>query len=105
MALSRFGTSSWARTNLVDSNDVYPNTATLTFHGATFTSKYLAFHGYEILDRNKQPLDTLPEANPRHSISTTTHRTRQREAASRSSTSAGNGSFTGRRTTRRFCTG
>lgn len=36
-----------------------PNTATLGYHGATFTSQYLSFTGYETQDNAHQPLDTL----------------------------------------------
>ena len=63
VALSRFGTFTGLGLTSSASDDVYPNTATLTFHGATYTSSYLAFHGYEVTDRNQQPLDTLPSAD------------------------------------------
>jgi hypothetical protein len=47
---------------------VFPSTATLSFHGATYTSKYLAFSGYEMQSNQLQgssyaPLDKLPPAD------------------------------------------
>ena len=44
-------------------DDVYPDTATLSFHGATYTSDYLTFAGYETTTRTRQPLDTLSPAD------------------------------------------
>lgn len=60
VALMRFGTF----TNLqaafsAPAPEVYPNTATLSFHGATYSSQYLSFTGYETQDNASQPLDTL----------------------------------------------
>ncbi|SDP20667.1 protein of unknown function [Nakamurella panacisegetis] len=46
-ALARFGTFSGLGTTSSSSSDSYPNTATLTFHGATYTSQYLSFTGVE----------------------------------------------------------
>ena len=59
-ALSRFGTFSDLGTTTSSSTDVYPDTATLSFHGASYSSKYLAFNGYETQDRQNRPLDQLP---------------------------------------------
>lgn len=59
-ALSRFGTFSGLGTTSSSSTDVYANTATLSFHGASYSSKYLAFNGYETQDRENRPLDQLP---------------------------------------------
>ena len=42
-ALSRFGTFSNLGTAHSSSTDVYPNTPTFTFYGATYTSQYLNF--------------------------------------------------------------
>ena len=62
-ALSRFGT--WSNVGLTSSSstDVFPNTPTLSFHGASYSSDYVAFAGYETTDRNQQPLDSLPSAD------------------------------------------
>jgi Domain of unknown function (DUF929) len=46
-ALSRFGTWSGLGSTSSSSTDVDPSTPTLSFHGATYTSKYLSFTGYE----------------------------------------------------------
>jgi len=59
-ALSRFGTFSNLGTTRSSSSDVYANTATLSFHGASYSSKYLSFAGYETQDRQNLPLDQLP---------------------------------------------
>jgi hypothetical protein len=67
VALSRFGT--WNNLSASFSGpapEVLPNTATVSFHGATYTSQYLAFVGYETAT-NKQSngawtkLDTLSD--------------------------------------------
>lgn len=64
-ALSRFGTFTGLGQTHSSSTDVYPSTATLSFHGASYTSPYLAFRGYETESNQRQgngyaPLDTLP---------------------------------------------
>jgi thiol-disulfide isomerase/thioredoxin len=58
VALSRFG--SFTPLNGVHSSptDVYPNTATLTFYGSTYTSKYLVFTPIENQDVNHNLLQT-----------------------------------------------
>jgi thiol-disulfide isomerase/thioredoxin len=56
VALSRFGTFSPLRGIHSSATDVYPNTATLTFYGATYTSKYLVFTPVENQDINHNPL-------------------------------------------------
>ncbi|HKS99952.1 MAG TPA: DUF929 family protein [Rugosimonospora sp.] len=48
VALSRFGTFSNLGQTHSSSTDVYPDTQTLSFHGATYTSQYLAFQGVEM---------------------------------------------------------
>ncbi len=68
MALSRFGTFSNLGTTHSASDDVYPNTPTLSFHGATYTSKYLSFTGVETTTNEKvngqyAPLDTPAAAD------------------------------------------
>lgn len=46
-ALARFGTFSNLGQTTSSAQDVYPSTATLSFHGATYTSSKLAFTGVE----------------------------------------------------------
>jgi hypothetical protein len=60
VALSRFGQYSGLQaTTSGAAPEAYPNTATLSFHGATYTSQYLAFTGIETQTNTNQPLDTL----------------------------------------------
>jgi Domain of unknown function (DUF929) len=64
VALSRFGSFIDLKTTQSASADVYPNTATLSFHGATYTSDYLTFQGVETASNVRQgnsyaPLDSL----------------------------------------------
>ncbi len=47
VALSRFGTFTGLRASHSATDDVYPATATMTFHRAGYTSSYLAFDGVE----------------------------------------------------------
>jgi thiol-disulfide isomerase/thioredoxin len=56
VALSRFGTFSPLRGIHSASDDVYPNTATLTFYKSTYTSKYLVFTPVESEDTNRKAL-------------------------------------------------
>ena len=63
VALSRFGTFTGLGQTSSSSSDVYPDTATLTFHGSSYTSTYVAFKGYELSDRNHQTLDVPPAAD------------------------------------------
>ena len=58
IALSRFGTFSGLKTTSSSSSDVYPNTPTFTFHGATYTSQYVDFVSVETTDRNQNTLET-----------------------------------------------
>ena len=68
-ALSRFGTFDGISLTSSSGTDVYPNTATLSFHGSTFTSDVLSFSGYETTSNIQQsdgsytPLDTVPSAD------------------------------------------
>ena len=67
VALSRFGRFTGLGQTASSPSDVYPSTATLTFHGATYSSSYLSFTGKE-LQSNKvvngtyATLDTLSVA-------------------------------------------
>jgi hypothetical protein len=63
IALSRFGTLTGLGQTASTPNDVYPNTPTLSFHGAKYTSPYIAFSGNEIENGNKQQLDKLDAAD------------------------------------------
>lgn len=64
VALERFGNLDNVGFTASSSRDVYPNTATLDFKDATYTSKYLDFQPYEAEDRNSNPLQKVPtEAN------------------------------------------
>lgn len=47
VALSRFGTFTNLGVTHSSSTDVYPSTQTFSFHGSTYTSKYIAFNGVE----------------------------------------------------------
>ena len=58
-ALSRFGSFSGLTLTHSTPDDVFPNTPTFTFHGATFTSADLAFEGVETQTVDRQPLDEL----------------------------------------------
>jgi hypothetical protein len=68
-ALGRFGTWSDLGQTASAADDVYPSTPTLSFHGATYSSDYLSFSGYEEQDVNRKPLDTVP-ADVQHLVST-----------------------------------
>ncbi|MDG6102638.1 DUF929 family protein [Dactylosporangium aurantiacum] len=64
VALSRFGTFSGLTITASASDDVYPNTPTVSFHGSTYTSDVLTFQGVETSGRTRQggsyaPLDQL----------------------------------------------
>ncbi|HXS61471.1 MAG TPA: DUF929 family protein [Streptosporangiaceae bacterium] len=56
VALSRFGTFAGLTYSHSSPKDSYPNTATLTFDKATYTSKYLTFVSVESQNVNRQPL-------------------------------------------------
>ena len=68
VALSRFGTWKGLGGSESASDDVYPGTKTLTFHGASYTSDYLAFTGVETATNQKvngtyEKLDELTGAD------------------------------------------
>jgi hypothetical protein len=67
VALSRFGAFSGLGETASSPSDVFPNTSTLTFHGASYASNYLTFTGKEIqgnqvVNGKYAPLDTLSSA-------------------------------------------
>ena len=68
VALSRFGTLSGLGEVHSSPTDVYPNTATLSFHGAGYTSSYLSLTAKEIegtqqVGNSYAPLDKLDQAD------------------------------------------
>lgn len=63
VALSRFGSFSNLHQTHSATQDVHPNTQTFSFHGSSYTSKYLVFNGVETTSNQQQgssyaPLDT-----------------------------------------------
>lgn len=64
VALSRFGTFANLGTTHSAGDDVYPNTPTLSFHGATYTSQYLAFTGVETTTNEKVNGEYAPLETP-----------------------------------------
>lgn len=56
IALSRFGTFAGLSPTTSSSTDVYPDTSTFTFRGATYTSTYIVFQSVEASDRNQNAL-------------------------------------------------
>ncbi|HUC86886.1 MAG TPA: DUF929 family protein [Candidatus Saccharimonadales bacterium] len=67
IALSRFGSFSNLQTTHSSSSDVYPSTQTFSFHGASYSSPYIAFTGVETYSNVPQgsgyaPLDTPTSA-------------------------------------------
>jgi hypothetical protein len=62
-ALSRFGTWSGLGVTTSSSTDIHPDTATFTFHGASYTSDTLSFTGRELQTRTGGPLDKLTDAD------------------------------------------
>lgn len=59
LALMRFGDLSGLRYTRSNSRDVYPDTATFTFSGATLRSDVIDFHETELEDRDRKALQTL----------------------------------------------
>lgn len=64
IALSRFGSFTGLKTTQSSSTDVFPNTATFTFHGASYSSRWITFVGVETASNVRQgdgyaPLDKL----------------------------------------------
>lgn len=57
-ALSRFGEFSGLEESASSVNDVYPGTPTVSFHGSTYKSDYVAFTPVETQTSEGAPLDT-----------------------------------------------
>jgi hypothetical protein len=67
VALSRFGTLHQVGQTTSSPSDVYPSTATLSFHGASYTSTHVTFVAKElqsnqVVNGRYAPLDTLTPA-------------------------------------------
>ncbi|MET7426886.1 DUF929 family protein [Dactylosporangium sp. NPDC005555] len=67
VALSRFGTFTGLAISASASDDVYPDTPTVSFHGSSYTSDLLTFQGVETSSRTRKgssytPLDQLTPA-------------------------------------------
>ncbi len=69
VALSRFGAFKGLTLMRSSSSDVYPNTATFSFHNVTYTSQYLVFNATEDADRTGAKLDT-PGPDAAHALAT-----------------------------------
>jgi len=54
IALSRFGTFSGLTASHSSTSDVYPDTATFTFYGSSYTSKYISFRSVEETQNYRQ---------------------------------------------------
>ncbi len=64
VAMARFGSFKNLGQTSSSDTDAYPGTNTLSFHGSTYTSSYLAFSGYELQNRDQtKTLDKLPKAD------------------------------------------
>jgi len=68
VALSRFGALHGLGQTSSSANDVYPSTPTLSFHGSTYSSRYLSFTGKEAQSNKIQgnsyaPLDQISPAD------------------------------------------
>jgi hypothetical protein len=59
-ALSRFGSFDNLSLTTSSSTDVHPDTATFSFHGASYKSDTIAFDGSELETRTGAALDSLP---------------------------------------------
>ena len=57
LALSRFGTLGHLQVIASARDDVYPDTPSVGFHGATYDSKWLVFVGRELQAPDRSPLD------------------------------------------------
>ena len=63
MALSKFGTFSGLRTTYSSATDFAPDTPTFSFHGSTYTSKYLVFQPYELATNTPAASSTACNVN------------------------------------------
>ncbi|MGO8686920.1 MAG: DUF929 family protein [Candidatus Dormibacteria bacterium] len=58
VALSRFGTFTNLHLTTSSSSDYFPDTASFSFYGSSYSSSHLAFQGLETADRVGNPLQT-----------------------------------------------
>ena len=58
VALDRFGAFTGLNTARSSATDVFPNTPTFSFHGASYQSDYLDFESVETQDSSGKPLET-----------------------------------------------
>jgi Domain of unknown function (DUF929) len=58
-AMGRFGSFSNLGQTSSSGTDSYPNTQSLSFHGATYSSSELSFTAYETTDRDRKTLDKV----------------------------------------------
>jgi hypothetical protein len=63
VALSRFGTFTGLAETHSSSSDVFPNTPTMTFKDAAYTSAYLSFTAVETADQEGKPMQSLTPAD------------------------------------------
>lgn len=59
IAMARFGDFANLQQTASSPTDTYPNTATLSFYGASYTSTYLTFSSYETADSSGKALQDL----------------------------------------------
>jgi Domain of unknown function (DUF929) len=67
IALSRFGTFAGLSASHSATDDIHPNTATISFHGSAYASQFLSFQGVELATNERQggryaPLEELTAA-------------------------------------------
>jgi len=60
LSLMRFGNLTGLEFMQSSATDVFPNTYTFTFLTAKYTSPYFYFQSFEQVDRNEEPLQTVP---------------------------------------------
>ncbi len=60
IALSRFGTFTGLTASHSASDDVFPDTSTVSFYGSTYTSQYLSFQGVELNTNERQGRSYAP---------------------------------------------
>jgi hypothetical protein len=67
IALNRFGSFSGLSASRSASDDIFPNTSTVSFHGSTYASEFLVFQGVELATNERsgnryEPLEELTAA-------------------------------------------
>jgi hypothetical protein len=66
IALNRFGTFSGLTASHSASDDIFPDTSTVSFHGSTYSSEFLVFQGVELAtnERSGNRYEPLEELTP-----------------------------------------